>query len=437
MQTPGLPSSPDSAAPARLYTGGRLLTMSGAAAGGASQGGAPAVTVAPVAADPRDSIAEVDGRIAAIGSRAELQSRYPAAELIDLQGRLVTPGLIDCHTHIVYGGDRSSEMERRLAGDSYESIARAGGGILSTAAATAQLDEQALAAAALPRVDALLADGVTTLEIKSGYGLSLELELRCLRAARRIAGLRPLSVRTTYLAAHVVPPDFSGGGDGYIERVCTDYLPAVARSGLADAVDGYCERIAFSLGQAARLFECAGELHLPVKLHADQLSNMHAAALAARYGALSADHLEYTDAAGVAAMAAAGTVAVLLPGAYYFLRQQQAPPVAALRAAGVPMAIASDCNPGTSPLCSLLTAMNLAAVLFGLSADECLAGVTREAARALGLLGDRGTLEVGKRCDLAIWNLEQPSAMVYALGAHPLYQRVFSRRESRPPAPPG
>ena len=425
-----IPTSPSSAPPAaadsppvRVFARGRLLPMS---AGGGT-----------VSAECHDSsIAAVDGRIAAIGSEAELRRRFPNAEWVDLEGRLVTPGLIDCHTHIVYGGDRSAEMERRLAGESYESIARAGGGILSTAAATARLGETELAAAALPRIDALLADGVTTLEIKSGYGLELEIELRCLRAARRIASVRPLSVSATYLAAHVVPPKFPGGSDGYVERICSHDLPAVAASGLADAVDAYCESIAFSVDQVARVFDCARGLGLPVKLHADQLSNMHGAALAARHGALSADHLEFTDAAGVEALARAGTVAVLLPGAFYFLRQQQAPPVGALRQAGVPMAIASDCNPGTSPMCSLLSAMNLAAVEFGLSADECLAGVTREAARALGVLADRGTVEVGKSCDLAIWNVEQPAALVYSLGSRPLFERVWRGYRLSPPAAP-
>ena len=421
MPIPGSPSPASNSVPnantVRLYVNGRLLTMSSSVSAAAAG--------APPGVDARDSIAALDGRIAAIGNQTELQRRYPDAELIDLEGRLVTPGLVDCHTHIVYGGERSSEMERRLAGESYESISRAGGGILSTATATARLDENALAAAALPRIDALLADGVTTLEIKSGYGLDLEVELRCLRAARRIAGLRPLSVRATYLAAHVVPPKFPGGSDGYVERLCSQYLPAVAASGLAHAVDAYCETIAFSVDQVARVFDCARALDLPVKLHADQLSNMHGAALAARYHAVSADHLEFTDQAGVGALAHSGTVAVLLPGAFYFLRQQQAPPVPALRRAGVPMAIASDCNPGTSPMCSLLTAMNLAAVLFGLSTAECLAGVTREAARALGVLADRGSIDVGKRCDLAIWNVDQPSALVYSLGGRPLYTRVW------------
>jgi len=408
-----MPVAAAGSSPATLFTGGRLLPMSDGSDSRADND------------DSVDSIAAADGRIVAIGSEAELRRRFPDAQRLELQGRLVTPGLVDCHTHIVYGGDRSAEMGRRLAGESYESIARAGGGILSTAAATAGLDEAGLVATALPRVDALLADGVTTLEIKSGYGLELEVELRCLQAARRIGSLRALSVSSTYLAAHVVPPKFPGGSDGYVERICSHYLPAVAASGLADAVDAYCETIAFSVEQVARVFECARALRLPVKLHADQLSNMHGAALAARYGARSADHLEFTDQAGVAALAGAGTVAVLLPGAFYFLRQQRAPPVAALRAAGVRMAIASDCNPGTSPMSSLLTAMNMAAVQFGLSTDECLAGVTREAARALGVLADRGTIEVGKSCDLAIWNVEQPAALVYALGSRPLHQRIW------------
>jgi imidazolonepropionase len=402
----------------QLFTHARLLTMNAGSSGDAI--------------DRHDSIAAADGRIVALGSEAELRRRFPEAQLNDLQGRLVTPGLIDCHTHIVHGGDRSAEMERRLSGESYESIARAGGGILSTAAATSRLTESELAATALPRVDALLADGVTTLEIKSGYGIELEVELRSLRAARQIGVLRPVSVATTYLAAHVVPPQFPGGSEGYVERVCTHYLPAVAASGLADAVDAYCESIAFSADQVARVFDRARSLGLPVKLHADQLSNMHAAALAARFRALSADHLEFTDDAGVVALAAAGTVAVLLPGAFHFLRQRQAPPVQALRLARVPMAIASDCNPGTSPLSSLLTAMNLAAVEFGLSTAECLAAVTREAARALGVLADRGSIEVGKSCDLAIWNVEQPAALVYSLGSRPLHERVW--RGQRVPA---
>ncbi|HEY1724044.1 MAG TPA: imidazolonepropionase [Steroidobacteraceae bacterium] len=405
------------AAAAQLFTNARLLTMRADGHG--------------VSRDC-DSLAAIGGRISAIGNREQLQRLYPQAERIDLDGRLLTPGLIDCHTHIVYGGDRSSEMQRRLAGESYESIARAGGGILSTAAATARLTEEQLAQEALPRVDALMADGVTSLEIKSGYGLDLQSELRCLRAARRIGSLRPMSVSTTYLGAHVVPAHFPGGADGYVEQLCSHDLPAVAASGLADAVDAYCESIAFSGQQVERVLATARALGLARKLHADQLSNMHAAALAARYGALSADHLEYTDADGIAALKHAGTVAVILPGAFYFLRQRQAPPVAELRRAGVPMAVSTDCNPGTSPLCSLLIAMNLAAVQFGLSTDECLAGVTREAARALGVLADRGTLEVGKSCDLAVWDVEDPAALVHTLGARPLHLRVW--RGYRAPA---
>ncbi|MGH8232566.1 MAG: imidazolonepropionase [Steroidobacteraceae bacterium] len=394
----------------QLFTNARLLTMR------ADRNGS---------VDEADSLVTVAGRISAIGGGAQLQRQYPQAERIDLQGRLLTPGLIDCHTHVVYGGDRSDEMQRRLAGESYENIARAGGGIVSTAAATARLSEEQLAQVALPRVDALLADGVTTLEIKSGYGLDLQTELRCLRAARHIGKLRAVSVSTTYLGAHVVPAQFPGGAEGYVERLCSHDLPAVAASGLADAVDAYCESIAFSAQQVERVLAAARTLGLARKLHADQLSNMHAAALAARYGALSADHLEYTDADGIAALRRAGTVAVILPGAFYFLRQRQPPPVAGLRRAGVPMAISTDCNPGTSPLYSLLTAINLAAVQFGLSTDECLAGVTREAARALGVLADRGTLEVGKSCDLAVWDVEHPAALVHSLGARPLQLRVW------------
>ncbi|HEY3730894.1 MAG TPA: imidazolonepropionase [Steroidobacteraceae bacterium] len=394
----------------RLFTNARLLTMRG------EQNGT---------FHAADSLVTVDGRISAIGDGAQLQRQFPQAERVDLDGRLVTPGLIDCHTHVVYGGDRSAEMQRRLGGESYESIARAGGGILSTAAATARLSEDELARTALPRVDALLADGVTTLEIKSGYGLDLQTELRCLRAARHIGTLRPVSVSTTYLGAHMVSTQFPGGPDDYVDRLCSHDLPAVAASGLADAVDAFCENIAFSVQQVERVLAVARALGLARKLHADQLSNMHAAALAARYGALSADHLEYTDAAGIAALKQAGTVAVILPGAFYFLRQRQTPPVTELRRAGVPMAVSTDCNPGTSPLCSLLTAMNLAAVQFGLSTQECLAGVTREAARALGVLADRGTLELGKSCDLAVWDVAEPAALVHSLGARPLHLRVW------------
>lgn len=394
---------------ARIFVGGRVLRLLDEAS-----------TLHPQAL----AIAARDGRILALGEESDLRGAAPQAEIVDLAGRLVTPGLIDCHTHIVYGGHRADEAERRLGGESYEAIARSGGGILRTVADTAALDETQLLRSALPRIDALLAEGVTTLEIKSGYGLTLASELRLLRAARAVATRRPVSVSTTYLAAHALPPDLPGGADAFIERLCTQDLPAVAASGLADALDAYCERIAFSADRLARLFDCARALGLPIKLHADQFSDAKGAALAARYGALSADHLEYADDAGIAALGGAGTVAVLLPGAYYFLRERKSPSVQALRAARVPMAVATDCNPGTSPLTSLLAAMNLAAVLFGLTTAECLAGVTREAARALGL-GDRGTLEPGKWCDLAVWEVDSPAELVLALGARPLHQRIW------------
>jgi imidazolonepropionase len=371
------------------------------------------------------AIAERHGRIAAIGPAQQLLQQFAPAEVLDAGGRLVTPGLIDCHTHIVHAGNRAAEIERRLAGESYQSIARAGGGILATVRSTRAASLQQLVASALPRVDALLSEGVTTLEIKSGYGLDLETELRMLEAARAIGAQRAVSVTTSYLGAHAVPPEHAGDASGYVDRLCSELIPAVAASKLADAFDAYCEQVAFTAALVARTFVAARAHGLPVKLHADQLSNMHGAALAAQHGALSADHLEYTDANGVAAMSAAGTVAVLLPGAYYFLRERQRPPIAALRDAQVPMAVATDCNPGTSPLTSILTAMNFASVEFGLSTDECLAGVTRVAARALGLHTTQGTIEVGKWCDVAIWNVAQPAELVQGIGARPLYRRLW------------
>ncbi|MFO1402221.1 MAG: imidazolonepropionase [Steroidobacteraceae bacterium] len=398
---------------ARIFANARIASCR---AGGAAELAAELRT-------PR-SLAAVDGRIAAVGEPAEIAGRFPLAERIDAGGRLLTPGLIDCHTHIVHGGHRADEFERRRAGESYASIARGGGGILATVRATRALDVEALATAALPRVDALLADGVTTLEIKSGYGLTLASEMAMLRAARRIGTLRRVAVATSFLGAHALPPEAQGDADGYIERLCAEWLPAIAAEGLADAVDAFCEHIAFSPAQVERLFARARELGLPVKLHADQLSNLHGAALAARCGALSADHLECTDAAGVAALARAGSVAVLLPGAYHFLNEKQPPPVAALREAGVPLAVATDCNPGSSPLASLLAALQLASHYFGLGVAECLHGVTRNAARALGLGADRGTLEPGKRCDLALWDISDPAELVHGLGARPLHLRV-------------
>jgi imidazolonepropionase len=370
-------------------------------------------------------IAASDGRIVYAGAAADAPSTLDAKARTDCAGRWITPGLIDCHTHLVYGGDRAREFEQRLAGASYEQIARAGGGIVSTVKATRQAGIDALVAAALPRLDALIADGVTTIEIKSGYGLELETEQRQLRAARRLADARPVSVRTTFLGAHTVPPERSGDKAGYIDAVCDEMLPAIAAEGLADAVDAFCEGIAFSAEQTAQVFARAQALGLPVRLHADQLSNLHGAALAARFNALSADHLEYADEDGVAAMARSGTVAVVLPGAFYFIREHQLPPIDAMRRHGVPIALATDSNPGTSPLTSLLLAMNMGATLFRLTVDECLAAVTREAARALGLFGHTGSLDAGKSCDLAIWDIERPAELVYRMGFNPLHARVW------------
>jgi imidazolonepropionase len=371
------------------------------------------------------AIAAKDGRIAFAGSAKDLPTGWDAAERSDCEGRWITPGLVDCHTHLVYGGDRADEFELRLKGASYEEIARAGGGIVSTVKATRAASEDALIASSLPRLDHLIAEGCTTIEIKSGYGLDLETEARCLRAARRLAEERPISVTTTFLGAHALPPEANGDKDAFIDKVCTEMLPAVAREGLADAVDAFCEGIAFSPEQTARVFDAAKAHGLKIKLHADQLSNLHGAKLAADRGALSADHLEYTDEDGAAAMAKAGTVAVLLPGAFYMLRETQVPPVAAFRKAGTRMALATDCNPGTSPLTSLLLTMNMGATLFRLTVEECIAGVTREAARALGRLDTIGTLEPGKSCDLAIWNIERPAELVYRIGFNPLHARVW------------
>jgi imidazolonepropionase len=354
---------------------------------------------------------------------AELATGWDAKVRVALDGRWITPGLIDCHTHLVYGGDRAHEFELRLAGASYEEIARAGGGILSTVKATRAASEDDLVKASLPRLDRLLAEGVTTIEIKSGYGLDLISECRSLRAARRLAHQRDIEVVTSFLGAHALPPEAGGDKDRYIDEVC-GMIPALAEERLADAVDAFCEGIAFSPQQTSRVFAAARAAGLPVKLHADQLSNLHGAALAAAHGALSADHLEYTDDEGVAAMARAGTVAVLLPGAFYFLREKQVPPVAALRRLGVPIAVATDSNPGTSPITSLLTTMNMAATLFRLTVDEAVAGATREAARALGLHATRGTLEPGKWCDLAIWDIARPAELVYRIGFNPLHARV-------------
>jgi imidazolonepropionase len=407
------------------------------------------------------AVAAKDGRIAWVGPRDDTLALV-ARETVDLAGRWVTPGLIDCHTHLVYGGNRAKEFEQRLSGASYEEIARAGGGIVSTVMATRRASEDELVFSALPRLDALIAEGVTTIEIKSGYGLETETEVRQLRVARRLGRERAVAVVTTFLGAHTLPPEAVGDKDAYIEKVCCEMLPAVAISSatgmanwsapaslrdsrhqerggktaqewdqplrLADAVDAFMEGIAFDAAQTARVFNASKILGLPVKLHADQLSNLGGATLAARYGALSADHLEFTDEAGAGAMAKAGTVAVLLPGAFYFLRETKLPPVALLRKHGAHIALATDSNPGSSPLTSLLLAMNMAATLFRLTVDEIFAAVTREAARALGKFDQIGSLEIGKCCDLAIWNVDELAEIPYRMGFNPLHGRVWRGR---------
>ena len=393
-----------------LLTDARIATMrAGAADYGVIEDGA---------------IALGDGKIAWIGPQSELPENA-AASTRSLDGHWITPALIDCHTHLVFAGDRSGEFEQRLRGTSYEDIARAGGGIMSTVRATRDASADALYAAALPRVQSLAAEGVGTIEIKSGYGLNIESELKMLAVARRLGEATDVSVRTTLLAAHTVPPEFRDNADAYVDLICDELLPEVVAGNLADAVDAYCETIAFSPEQVARLFERATALGLPVKLHADQLSDGGGAALAAQFRALSADHLEYTSAAGVGAMAEAGAVAVLLPGAFLTLGETQLPPIDALREKNVPIAIASDCNPGTSPICSLRIGMMLATRLFKLTPEECLAGTTRVAAQALGL-DDRGTLEVGKRADIAIWDVSHPRELAYWVGTPQLTELLLA-----------
>jgi imidazolonepropionase len=371
-----------------------------------------------------------DGAIRWLGPRADLPD-LDVDQARSLGGRWVTPALIDCHTHLVFAGDRAAEFEQRLRGASYEDVARAGGGIMSTVRATREASADALYAAALTRLEALAAEGVATVEIKSGYGLDIETELKMLAVARQLGEATPVNVCTTLLAAHTVPPDFKGDADGYVTQICNELLPEVVSHSLADAVDAYCESIAFSPAQVARVFERAAELGLPVKLHADQLSDSGGAALAAAHKALSADHLEYTSAEGVAAMAASGVAAVLLPGAFLTLGETQLPPIDALRDAGVPIAIGSDCNPGTSPICSLRIAMMLAARQFRLTPEECLAGVTRHAATALGLQ-DRGTLEVGKRADLAAWDVGHPRELAYWFGTPQLAELFIGGHTTAP-----
>ena len=373
----------------------------------------------------KGAVAISDGLIQWVGPEKELPVEFAGLQEKDLGGRLVTPALIDCHTHLVYGGSRATEFELRLKGASYEEISRSGGGILSTVTATRNASEEELFAQSLPRFDALLAEGVRTVEIKSGYGLDLETEIKMLRVARQLGKERNIRVKTSFLGAHAIPPEFAGKAEAYIDFVCEEVLPAVHEEKLADAVDGFCENIAFSTKQISRVFDTASALGLPLKLHAEQLSNYGGAALAAKYGALSADHLEYLDEAGILAMAKSGTVAVVLPGAFYTLRETQFPPLKALRQAGVPLAIATDCNPGSSPLTSLLLCMNMACTLFRMTPEEALCGVTREAAQALGIGPEVGTIEVGKKAEFAVWNVEQPAELAYRIGCNPLEEMVL------------
>jgi len=375
------------------------------------------------------AIAAREGRIAFAGPQRELPTTLrDRARVVDCEGRWITPALIDCHTHLVYGGDRAHEFELRLAGATYEETAREGGGILSTVRATRAASEDELTRSALQRLDALIAEGVGTVEVKSGYGLDLNTERKSLRVARQLAEQRNVTVRATFLGAHALPPEFADKRDAYVAHVADTMIPTLAGEGLIDAVDGFCERIAFTREEIARVFAAARRAGLAVKLHADQLSNSRGALLAAEFGALSADHLEYADEDGIAAMANAGVVAVVLPGAYYMLRERQAPAVDLMRQHRLPMAVATDSNPGTSPMTSLLLALNMAATLFGLTVDECLAGATRNAARALGLVGETGTLEAGKWADFAIWDIERPAELVYRLGFNPLHARVWRGR---------
>jgi imidazolonepropionase len=393
----------------RLFTDVRLATMDPARPGlGSIENGLLAIR---------------DGRILYAGAASEAPA-IAARETTRCDGRWMTPGLIDCHTHLVHAGDRAAEFEMRLMGATYEEIARAGGGIVSTVRATRAASEDELVASALPRLDALIAEGVTTIEIKSGYGLDTETEARQLRAARRLGRERSVAVTTTFLGAHALPPEAGGDRDAYIDRVCGEMLPAIAAEGLADAVDAFCEGIAFSPEQTERVFAAAKRHGLPVKLHGDQLSNLHGATLAARHGALSVDHAEYADEAGAIALARVGVVAVLLPGAFYFIREARKPPVDLFRKHGVAMALATDCNPGSSPLTSLLLTLNMGATLFRMTVEECLLGVTRHAATALGR-AEIGVIAAGRQADIAIWDVERPAELVYRIGFNPLWRRVW------------
>jgi imidazolonepropionase len=393
-----------------LWINARLATMADAVGYGLIELGAIAVSA---------------GKIAWIGAYADLPGKPEqlAHKVHDAAGRCITPGLIDSHTHVVYAGNRAHEFERRLQGETYASLAAQGLGIQSTVAATRAASEEDLYQQSLKRVQAMVAGGVTTLEIKSGYGLDLETELKILRVARRIGSALSLTVVTSFLGAHTLPLEYKNKPDAYIDKVCLEMLPAIASAGLADAVDVFCETIAFDLTQTERVFKAARDLGLPIKCHAEQLTHTGSALLAAQYGALSVDHLEYLSESGVVALAKSGTVAVLLPGAYYFLRETQLPPINLLRKHGVPIAIATDCNPGTSPTTSLLLMLNMASTLFGLTPEEALAGVTRNAARALGLQKTHGTLEVGKHADFVLWDVPHPVDLVYGFGTNPFVLR--------------
>ena len=392
----------------RTFTNARLATMAGAAPYGALEAGAIAVR---------------DGRIVWVGPTADAPD---CDDTTDLEGRWVTPALVDCHTHLVFAGDRSGEFERRLNGESYEAIAKSGGGIAATVEAVRHSSAADLAAATLPRLDALIQEGLGTVEIKTGYGLNFKSELNMLKAIRSLGLVTGLRVQSTLLAAHAIPPEYSGRADDYIDEVCLPLIHEAAREGLADAVDAYCERIAFTPEQTRRVFSAAREAGLQIKLHADQFSDSGGASLAAEFGALSADHLEYTSESGIVDMSKAGTVAVILPGAYYMLGETQKPPIEALRKAGVPMALATDANPGSSPVLSLLTIANMGCTLFGLTVEEAIAGITREGARALGLQNEIGTIEVGKRCDLAVWDVDNLAQLIQWIGACPLHGRILS-----------
>ena len=404
--------SPDPQSTLRVWLNARLATLAPAAAG--------------LGVVDRGAVAVNDGRIVYAGPQADLPSSLKvAADIQDCEGRWITPGLIDCHTHLLFAGDRAKDFELRQQGASYEQIARSGGGILSTVRATRAASEDELLRQSLPRLDSLLREGVTTIEIKSGYGLDPASERKMLRTARRLPQERKVTVSTTFLGAHALPPEAKHGKDDYIDNTVVPLLRILANEGLIDAVDAFCEGIAFSPEQVTRVFKAAAELDLPVKLHADQLSNLQGTALAAKHRALSADHLEHADEHGIAAMATCGTVAVLLPGAFYFLREQRQPPMELIRKHGVGLAVATDCNPGTSPLTSVLLAMNMAATQFGMTVEECIKGVTREAARALGMETRKGSLEVGKHADLAIWDIDSLSELVYRMGFNPLFARIW------------